>query len=283
MVLTMSTFTKPLSNAVASLLRPLVRILLRNGVPYGVFEDVARWVYADIAMKEFGLEGRKPSVSRASVLTGLSRKEIVRLQEMGSPYDDEAATRYNRAARVVSAWVRDVRFTDATGNPGDLPLEGKGATFAALVKEFGGDVPARAMLDELMRVGTVERLDDDRVRLLKRAYLPQRDDVVKLAILGSDVRLLIATIEHNLRHSGNELLFQRKVAYDNLPEQILPQFRVLSATRAQALLEELDRYLAAHDRDFNPAVEGSGRKHAGIGIYYFEEDVESLPEEEDLS
>lgn len=280
----MPAFTKPLSNAVASLLRPLVRILLRNGVPYGVFEDVARWVYADVAMKEFGMEGRKPSVSRASVLTGLSRKEVVRLQELGSPYDDEAAARYNRAARVVSAWVRDVRFADAKGNPGDLPLEGAGATFAALVKEFSGDVPARAMLDELVRVGTVERLaDDDRVRLLNRAYLPQRDDIARLAILGSDVRLLISTIEHNLRHSGDDLLFQRKVAYDNLPEEILPQFRVLGSTRAQALLEELDRYLAAHDRDINPAVEGRGRKHAGIGVYYFEEDFEPLPEEGDPS
>ncbi|MEQ6342089.1 MAG: DUF6502 family protein [Gammaproteobacteria bacterium] len=273
-------FTKTLSSAVARLLRPLVRILLRNGVPYGVFEDIARWVYADVALREFSIAGRKQSVSRAAVITGLSRKEITRLQELGAPYDDAAEERYNRAARVISGWVREARFADKQGNPADLPLSGEGATFEGLVKEFSRDVPARAMLDELVRVGTVERLDDDRIRLLNRAYLPQTDDIARLEILGTDVRLLIATIDHNLRHTADERLFQRKVAYDNLPENILPQLRALSATRAQALLEELDRYLAGHDRDVNPSASGTGRKNAGVGIYYFEEDFDASSEGE---
>jgi hypothetical protein len=34
--------------------------------------------------------------------------------------------------------------------------------------------------------------------------------------------------------------------------------------------------VSEHDRDVNPKVEGTGRRGAGIGIYYFEED----PEEE---
>ena len=276
-----SAFTKALSSAVARLLRPLVRILLRNGVPYGVFEDIARWVYADVALREFSIAGRKQSVSRAAVITGLSRKEITRLQELGAPYEDAAEERYNRAARVVSGWVREARFADKQGNPADLPLSGEGGTFEGLVKEFSRDVPARAMLDELIRVGTVERLDDDRIRLRSRAYLPQIDDIAKLEILGTDVRLLIATIDHNLRHTAaDERLFQRKVAYNNLPEEILPQLRTLSATRAQALLEELDRYLAGHDRDANPSVSGTGRKNAGVGIYYFEEDFDSSSEGE---
>jgi hypothetical protein len=67
------------------------------------------------------------------------------------------------------------------------------------------------------------------------------------------------------------LFFQRKVAYDNLPDEVLPVFRKHSAKRAQALLESLDRWLAQRDRDITPTVKGSGRNQAGIGIYYFEE------------
>ena len=44
----------------------------------------------------------------------------------------------------------------------------------------------------------------------------------------------------------------------------------MSARESQALLEKLDRWLATHDRDANPGVDGSGRKRAGVGIYYFE-------------
>lgn len=65
--------------------------------------------------------------------------------------------------------------------------------------------------------------------------------------------------------------FQRKVAYDNLPDEVLPKYRKLSAKKAQALLESLDQWLAQRDRDINPAVRGTGRNEAGLGIYYFEE------------
>ena len=42
--------------------------------------------------------------------------------------------------------------------------------------------------------------------------------------------------------------------------------------RRSLLLEKLDKFLAANDRDINPAVKGSGRMRVGMGIYYFEED-----------
>jgi hypothetical protein len=63
------------------------------------------------------------------------------------------------------------------------------------------------------------------------------------------------------------------VQYDNLPAEILPQLHVLTRERAQALIEQLDRWMAAHDRDVTPSVEGTGRKRAMVGIYYFEDDV----------
>jgi hypothetical protein len=188
------------------------------------------------------------------------------------PDDEDAVGRYNRAARVVTGWVRDEAFSDGQGNPAVLSGEGTGATFPTLVRRFSGDVPARAVLDELLRNGLVERLADGKVRLLTRAYVPRREETEKLSILGTDVSDLVRTIDHNLRAGEAEALFQRKVAYDNLPEEVLPQLRELTRERAQALLEEMDRWLSQHDRDVNPSAQGTGRKRGGIGIYYFEED-----------
>ncbi len=262
---------KPLSAAVLRLFRPLVRVLLRNGVSYRTFADFAKWVYVDVATKEFGIEGRKQSTSRVSVITGLSRKEVKRMRELPRPDDTASVERYNRAARVIAAWRRESNFQDAEGNAAPLLLEGTGVTFSELVKRFSGDVPVRAILDELIRIGAVERLEDGRVGLLVRAYVPESSEADKLHILGTDVGYLISTIDHNLQADPMGPLFQRKVAYDNLPDEALPEFRELSAKRAQALLEILDRWLAQRDRDVTPTVRGTGRNRAGLGIYYFEE------------
>lgn len=263
----------PLFAAILRLLRPLVRILLRNGISYGTFSDLAKWVYVDVADKEFQIEGRKQSISRISVLTGLSRKEIMRVKQFLKPDDRDSSERYNRAARVISAWRRESAFLDKRENPLPLPMDGPGASFSALVKRFSGDVPPRAILDELQRVGAVERMADGCIRLLARAYIPETDDTDKLNILGTDVGHLISTIAHNLAPDRAGPYFQRKVAYDSLPDDALPEFRELSARRAQSLLEDLDRWLARHDRDVNPKVKGSGRNRAGLGIYYFEEPI----------
>ena len=259
------------SAAVLRLLRPLVRILLRNGVSYNTFSDFVKWVYVDVASKEFGIEGRKQSTSRVSVITGLSRKEVMRVRKLPKPDDSASTERYNRAARVIAAWRRDRNFLDAEGKPTPLPMAGPNVSFSELVKRFSGDVPVRATLDELIRVGAVERLEDGRVSLLTRTYVPQSSDADKLHILGTDVAHLISTFDHNLKSDPIGPFFQRKVAYDNLPDEILPGFRKYSAKRAQTLLENLDRWLAQHDRDVTPTVKGTGRNNAGIGIYYFEE------------
>ena len=251
--------------------RPLVRILLRNGVSYRTFSDLAKWVYVDVATKEFDIKGRKQSTSRVSVITGLSRKEVKRMRQLPRPDDRVSSERYNRAARVIAAWRRESNFLDAKGKPAPLPMVGSGATFSELAKRFSGDVPARAILDELIRVGAVEQLEDGRFSLLTRAYIPESSDADKLHILGTDVGHLISTIDHNLKPDPIGPFLQLKVAYDNLPDEILPAFRRLSAKKAQSLLESLDRWLAQRDRDVTPTVKGSGRNQAGLGIYYFEE------------
>ena len=105
--------------------------------------------------------------------------------------------------------------------------------------------------------------------------MPETGELEKIGILGTDVQHLISTIDHNLQSDGAHSRYQRKVAYDNLPAEVLPKFRAFSAEKAQSMLEEFDIWLASHDRDRNPHVEGTGRMSAGIGIYYFEHDADN--------
>ncbi|MEW6488463.1 MAG: DUF6502 family protein [Thermodesulfobacteriota bacterium] len=275
--------SRALAAATDKILRSLARVLLRHGVAYGEFAEWAKRAFVAAADDGFGLPGRRPSASRAAVLTGLSRKEVTRLRRQPEPADADAELRYNRAARVVSAWVREPGFQAAPGadqgaaEPAPLPAEGPGASFSELVRRFSGDVPARAVLDELLRVGTVARLPDGRIELLERSYVPRMSAQEKIEILGTDVSDLIAAIGHNLDAPPEEAFFQRKVSYDNLPDEASAALRREAGRRAQALIEELDRLFARHDRDVTPEVAGAGRKRLVTGVYVFEEDVPAEP------
>ena len=274
-----------LAVALERILRPLFRIVLRNNMSFKAFLDIAKHTYVQVAASEFRIPGKKQSVSRIALLSGLTRKEVQRLLDAPADEDkkSEAGERYNRAARVVSGWVRDTDFSDADGNPKVLSLQDSPqnrASFAELVRRFSGDIPFRAVLDELLRVGVVEKLSDSTIQLKTRAYIPESGDTDKLNILGTDVSDLVSTVDHNLQHGAADPFFQRKVMYDNVPAEALGEFRRLSGTQAQALLERLDKWLSQHDRDTRPETTGTGRMRTGIGIYYFEEDMKSQKSED---
>ena len=124
-----------------------------------------------------------------------------------------------------------------------LRMEAKAASFAKLVKRYSGDMPARAMLDELLRAGAVKQLKDGRICLLSRGYVPQKGSAEKLTILGSDTADLITTIDHNLYEKPAKPRIQRKVMDDNVPVEPAREFQILSAAQSQELLEAPDRRL----------------------------------------
>lgn len=264
-----SDLKKSISSAVIKILRPMVKILLRNGIPFGAFCELARWVYVDTASKEFAIPGRKQTISRVAVITGLSRKEVKRVKEIEEAGDLGSAERYNRAIRVISGWRKDPRFLDADGNPGELPLEGDTASFSYLVKAYSGDMPPRAVLDEMINAGVVE-LSNKHIRLLSRGYIVRKGEIEKFNILGADVNELITTINHNIECPPSEAFLQRKVSYDNIPEDALPELKEIVLNKSKEFIETIDHVFSGYDRDINPSVKGKGRKKAGLGIFYFE-------------
>ncbi len=266
----MDNVKRIIASTLIKLLRPLMRVLLKNNIPYGTFADIAKWVYVDVASEDFGVPGRKQTISRISTITGLSRKEVKRMKEIEAPYDLGAAERYNRAARVISGWIKDPRFLDSGGVPARLPFEGDEKSFSVLVKAYSGDVPPRAILDEMLRAGVVE-MNDRKVKLLNRGYIVKKGEVEKFGIMGRDVSELISTIHHNIAGDPEDAFFQRKVSYDNIPVEVYPEVRSRISDMAAEFVESMDRVISEYDRDMNPSLQGTGRRKLGLGVFYFEE------------
>lgn len=259
--------------AIRKLLKPLVRILMQNGILYGALLDIIKPIYIEVAAEDIATSGKKHTKSRISTITGIPRKEVQRILEQGNVDDVWAFDRYNRAARVVSGWVRDPVYSDKQHQPLILSYDAKSPSFVELVTAFSGDIPARTILDELIEAEVVTELKNGNVQLLKRAYIPTSLDSEKLSILGRDVAGLINAIGHNIYNKDEAPYFQRKVFYDNLPEEFIPELKAFIEEHAQTLMEKVDHKMSDNDRDANPSVKGSGCKAAGVGIYYFEEDL----------
>lgn len=266
---------RSLTTATGTLLKPLVRIFLRNGVAAKSFYELLKQVYVRVAKEEFGISGKKATISRMAILTGLTRKEVQAILALPTQPRGKYEEGYNRAARVVTGWLRDADFGDGKGHPAPLLMKGKPPSFTALVKRYSGDIPVRALLDELVRVGAVKQLKDGRIGLLSRGYVPQKSVEEKVAILGNDTADLIATIDHNIFSNPSQPRIQRKVMYDNVPLEAARAFQAIAEARAQEMLEALDRWLAHRDRDVNPTVRGKGRVRVGLGIYHFEERLDA--------
>lgn len=274
---------KALSASIAALLRPLVRLLLRHGIAFGTFAEIVKRVYVSVADEDFALENRKQSHSRIAVLTGLTRKEVLRIARIEDG-DDGTTQTHHRASRVISGWLHDDEFLDSRGRPASLALDGSSGSFAALVARYSGDMPVRAMADELQRVGAVALLKNGNLKLLTRAYVPSEASPQALAMFGSDVADLIDTIDYNLDPSTADTRFQLKTSYDNLSDKDADAFCQWADPQSMALIRRFDNWLAEHDRDsHSPSekqnIDSTGRNRIGVGIYLFREKIDRDNEE----
>lgn len=261
-----TTVRHALAKAFLRLFRPLARILIRNGISFSATADWAKKVYVDVAFEEFAEPGKKQTISRVSALTGLFRREVKRLHELDLDEDLAAGDRYNRAVRVISGWLNDADYQTPSGRAASLPFEGECSSFTSLVRAYSGDIPARAMLTVLQSACCVDETADGKLRLVRRMFIPGNDSTDKLHILGTDVAELVATIDHNLTSSPDDLYFQRKVSNTRLDPAAVAEFRALARERSQAFLEELDTWLSAHEvRGEDPEQEAT---YVSLGIYY---------------
>lgn len=261
-----------LAKAVVRILNPLVRMLLKHDVSHSEFSELAKRSYVNVANRYFSIPGRKKTHSRVAVLTGLSRKEVLRLTKIEEDQPPVTKGPLNRAARVISGWLRDPDFLDQNNEPKELPLRGDNATFETLVERYSGDITARAILDELIRVGAVSKTEDKTVILKHHAYIPEGSAPEKIDVMAVCASDLLNAAVHNIElEDSSDARFQRQTAYVEIPEHVIQEFKQLSHDRSLELLRELDQWLANKKKN-EKAKEGERTGRVGIGIYYIQDE-----------
>lgn len=256
------------ANSVLRVLKPLVRLLLRHEISHSEFSELAKRAYVDVAYHYFSIPNRKKTYARVAVLTGLNLKEVRRVSTAEDDALLETKGPVNRAKQVVSGWLRDEDFIDEEGKPKVLPLKGGVACFEELVMRYSGNITSRAILDELLRVGAVLKTEEDTLELVQEGLIPKKSEQDMVDIITQHNSDLMNTGLYNLTHEKDAARFQRQVAYTNVPESVIEEFRLYSSEKSLELLKDFDRWLAEKSKEENvDPNEETGR--VGVGVYYF--------------
>jgi len=133
--------------------------MLRNGFGAGELIGAAKQASVQAALIEVIPPGSRVNVSRLSVATGLTRKEIASF--LGKSLNERSflskPTLEQRAWRVLCGWHTDPKYRESSGRLAALHFAGKQRTFSSLVRAYGGDVTPLSVLRELERINVVTK------------------------------------------------------------------------------------------------------------------------------
>jgi hypothetical protein len=272
----MADVREGLVDALAKLVRPVVKRLLAMGVPFGHVEARLRELFVEVAATDLALPGRAQTDSRIALVTGINRKEVRRIRSGDKETSAPKSFSMNRVTGLISRWMTDSQTTDRRGRPRPLPYQADhGPSFMKLARKVTEDLAPGILLDELVRSGAAELREGNTVVLHGDTYVPKIESSETLLILAEDPAELVETILRNILSESRERLLQRKVYYDNLGSDAAKEVRAEMRREGERFVRRVNRLLSKYDRDRNPKAPGGSRYYAGIGVYFFEEPEES--------
>ena len=265
--------------ALRTMLKPLVKLLISQGVSHGDFSEAAKDVYVEMAIRHFD-KSTKVNQSRTAILTGLTRKEVKNVIDRAiteSPHNKN----FSRPSRVLAGWHSDPKYIGPYGVPLEIPYESAGAegsSFVDLVRTYSGDMAPRPMLKELVRVGAVVELENKSYKAVRRDFEAEALSPELVERLGKVGQYFFSTaaanIEKKEQGSGN---FDRRVYTDEgLSAESMRKFDEYIKRRGQEFLEELDNWFVAMEKSDKGKSE---RRSTGLCMVHYivnEEDKEEL-------
>ncbi len=270
----MSSPTPPIAlvKAVKMLLRPLIRLLIEYGITFPYLSNLLKSVFVEVVNEEMLVDGKRQTISRISVVSGVHRKDVKRILEEPEE-SDSSGKAASLGARILGIWLGDPQYKGEDGAPLPLPrvpaIDGN-ISFEQLVESVNKDVRPRAVLDEWLRSGLVQIDDRDYVVLDPEAFVTEKNFDERAYFLGRNLRDHLATASHNLMPGHERKFFERTVFYDRLSQQSVDELNQLSHKLAMETLQKINEEairLAERDEESADAT-----YRMTFGSFYFQKD-----------
>jgi hypothetical protein len=259
--------------ALARVLEPLAHLLIAHGVQLPSAVEQLKQTLVQAA-SDFAVDGRSNTDTRVALLTGVHRKDVRRLRAAAALARTQAAPIMSVASCVVARWISEPRYLNADNTARRLAQSPRHAVagdpvFSHLVAEVTRDVGARAVLDELQRLGVVVLEEDGHVVLKANAFIPPRGRQESFHFLGANVADHLSTAVRNMDEQDGQGPWLEQSAFSEAltSSQAKDLHAVARRLWASALQEFLQKASSAEQRSL--AQQGA-KKRVRFGVYFLE-------------
>jgi len=260
-----------LLHALRRVLRPVVRVLIRAGIRFDEFAELARGVFVETAIRD-GLDNVSiPTRARVSVVTGVSKQQVDYYIDNKDAIPSAKPTLASIMVEVLQKWHTDPQYVGPYGIPLELEFEvdSGGRCFRTLVRLVDETVSPGIVLEELLRVGSVTYSGEKHFRAVSRYFLfPEPMSPQQVENFGNTLTRLAETLEFNMDPKNSNKRLERFVLADRgLPGDVLPKFESYARERANEFLLDLDNWLTPYSAS-NSAGD-SPRIASGLNIFIY--------------
>lgn len=267
------------ADAIAQVLQPLARLMIDHGLQLPTMVELLKKTLVNEAAAGYGVAGKGSTDMRISLLTGVHRKDVKRLRAEGTAAAP-VKPMVPLAASVVARWISDAHYLQADGSTRSLArTPGKSQSgepdFTQLVAEVSRDVGARAVLDELLRLGVVTVDDEGQIHLTAKSFVPQGSQRDAFHFLAANVSDHLCAAVHNLKpgQMAPPMLEQSAFAHDLSPHQA----QQLQGLARQLWGDVLQRFLqAATVAEARSQGTPELKQRLRLGVYCYQE-AQALP------
>ncbi len=268
-------------HALQRVLRPIVRLLIRHGIGYAEFADVARGAYVESAIRCWDDQRPKPTRDQIAQITGIPQQRVNHYIDDENALPNASPTLANVLVEVLHRWHTNPRYLSADRTPTNLELDSpSGPSFRSLVAEVNDEVSAGAVLDALLRAKCVTHLDDNRIHAATRCFIWPQGDLARMEHFGITLSQLVGTFEYNFNviQTEDKRLERSVFADEGLPQHLLPMFQAHAIERTNQFLLDLDDWIAqCADADTDQL---GSRVAAGVNVFLY---VDPPPDPRNLS
>ncbi len=267
--------------ALRRVLRPIIRILIRAGIRFDEFAELARGVYVESALRDGIDHPSGLTRTRISVVTGIPRHQVDYFIENGAALPSASPTLAGVLVEVLQKWHTDPSYVGPYGIPLELEFEtpGSGRCFRGLVSMVSPNVSAGIVLEELLRVGSVTYSGEKHFRAVSRYFMmPEPMSPQQMEYFGNTMTRLAKTLEFNMNPKNDDKRLERFVVADRgLPLDVFPKFEEYARERTSEFLLDLDNWLTPYSASSGPEV--GPRIATGLNVFLY---VDAPVEEEPL-
>lgn len=231
------------SKLLSGLLKPAVRLALKNGMKFQEINECLKLASIECAKEELKKLSEEENISKVSVITGLQRRDVKRLIS-----NDESKPQVDVMTRVIGHWANNDKYKNEEGKIINLKHDSRDSEFGKLVSEISKDLNPYTVAFELLRIGAVKETKSG-LKLIKKGFQPKANAKEAFELLNRDSELLHEAVSENI-YSNNQIAnLHATTFYDRIPKSKENEIRLWFLKEGEKFHLKARKYLSKLDLD----------------------------------